>query len=274
MSDERDYVHSGFGGVCTPEDIAPYVLLPTTAAWAAQAAALLDEARLVTEHYEFLIYTGRLAGVPITVCSTGLGGMSVSIAIEELARLGAGTFVAVGARGEHADGLRAGEVVVATGAVRLDGTSQDYVRPEYPAAAHFEVVMASLAAAEARGLPCQAGIVASVATGEVPEQAGLRPFLQAHQQSLAERLRAAHVWWGGGQEATLFVQASLYRLRAGALVAYSPDGSPPSVMAGLGLGLDTLRTLANWDAHKHCTGQRYVVPPVSDQSDQMAHSGS
>lgn len=274
MSDERDYVHSGFGGVCTPADIAPYVLLPTTAAWAAQATLLLDEARLVTEHYEFLIYTGRLAGVPITVCSTGLGGMSVSIAIEELARLGAGTFVAVGARGEHADGLEPGEVVVATGAVRLDGTSQDYVRPEYPAAAHFEVVMAALAAAEGRGLPCQTGIVTSLATGEIPAPAGLRPFLQAHQQALAGQLRELHVWWGGGQEATLFIQASLYRLRAGALVAYSSDGSLPSVTAGLALGLDTLRTLANWDAHKHRTGQRYVVPPASGLSDLAARSGA
>jgi hypothetical protein len=106
------------------------------------------------------------------------------------------------------------------------------------------------------------------------ERVDARPLLQAHQQSLAAQLRAAHVWWGGGQEATLFVQASLYRLRAGALVAFSPDGSSPSVAAGLDLGLATLCTLANWDAHKHRAGQRYVVPHVSGQSDRAADSGS
>jgi uridine phosphorylase len=262
LSDERAYVHSRFGGVVSPDDIAPYVLLPTTAAWAAHAALLLDEPRLVTEHYEFTLYSGRLRGVPISVCSTGLGGMSVSIAVEELAQLGAHTFIAVGARGFQADGLAPEALVVPLGAVRLDGTSHDYVRPEYPAAAHFEVVMAALAAAEAHALTTHTGIVASVGAGEASLSGGARSFLSARQQSLVTQLRDAKVWWGGGQEATLFVLASLYRLRAGALVAQSADGSPASVAPALDLGVQALLVLATWDAQKQHAGSRYAIPSV------------
>ncbi len=262
MADERDYVHSGFGGVVTPADVAPYVLLPTAAAWAEQAAARLAEARLVTEHYEFTLYTGRLGAAPVTICSTGLGGMSTSIAVEELARLGARTLLAVGARGPQADGLRPGEVLLPTGAVRLDGTSQDYVRPEYPAAAHFEAVMAALAAAEAAGVTGHTGIVASVAAGEAPTSASQRAYLHMRQQPLREQLQAAHVWWGGGQEATLFVQASLYGLRAGAVVGYSQDGSADSLAPALAVSLDALRILAGWDADNAAVGRRFALPPL------------
>jgi uridine phosphorylase len=258
-----DNVHRSFGGECESGDIAPYVLLPTSARQAEKASKYLETARKVAEHYEFSIYTGEFAGAPVSVCSTGIGGMSVSIAMEELARLGAETFLHVGLATPLATDVEAaiGLLTIAQGAVRLDGTSDDYARPEYPAIADFEVVMAAVAATEALQLPYRLGIVAS----------GLPTPSWSSRLSRQETHPAQHLWTqagvfgGSGEEATIFVQASLFGLRAGSVTIY------PTIAAGeelhpeveesvLEAGLEALHVLALWDLQKRAAGVDHIVP--------------
>jgi uridine phosphorylase len=135
-------IHSRFGGQCAPGDIAPYVLVPGSQTRVKRFAAAWDSSRKVAEHFEFLAYTGEMAGVPVSACSTGIGGRSVSIAVDELAELEAHTFIRVGVTGAIQPGVGVGDLVIASGAVRMDKTSEHYVFQEYPAVADFEVVAA------------------------------------------------------------------------------------------------------------------------------------
>jgi uridine phosphorylase len=258
-----DNVHRNFGGECHPGDIAPYVLLPTSAQQVETAVKYLAAARKVAEHYEFLIYTGEFAGVPVTLCSTGIGGMSVSIAMEELARLGAETFLHVGLADPFENDVDAslGLLTIARGAVRLDGTSNDYARPEYPALANFEVVMAVVAAAEQLQLPYRLGIVAS---GPPAPPRFKRSFPQEtlpDQQAWVQ----AGVFGGSGEEPTIFVQASLYGFRAGSVSVYPTAPARDDYDSGvvervLETALEAIRVLASWDLQRQARGDAHIVP--------------
>jgi len=89
----RKNVHDRFGGQASPGDVAPYVLVPGNKQRVEQFAAQWEKSRLIADHYEFILYSGEYAGFPISACSTGIGGTSVAIAIEQLAELGAQTFL-------------------------------------------------------------------------------------------------------------------------------------------------------------------------------------
>ena len=108
---------------------------------------------------EYVTYTGTLLGEKVSVTSTGIGGPSASIAMEELANLGADTFVRVGTCGGIKLEVSSGDIVVATGAVRMEGTSREYAPVEFPAVADFEVLTALVDAAKASGRRWHAGVV-------------------------------------------------------------------------------------------------------------------
>lgn len=150
------------------EDIrgAKYVLLPGDPARVEMIARTLplENAVELAWKREYRTWLGYMGGVPVLVTSTGIGGPSTSIAVDELARLGVTTFLRVGTSGAIQPGVDAGDVVITTGAVRLDGASIDYAPVEYPAAAHHEVVRALVEAAETLGLPYHVGITCSTAT--------------------------------------------------------------------------------------------------------------
>ena len=153
LNNSRDSsIHRNFGGQCSKDNIASYVLLAGSKARVRKFAEHWKNSKQVADHYGFLVYTGEYKGFSISACSTGIGGMSVSIAVEELCNLGANTFLRVGVTSPLVDEIEYGDVVIAKGAVRWDGTSNDYVRTEYPALAHIEVIMASICAAEQLGL--------------------------------------------------------------------------------------------------------------------------
>lgn len=262
MTDARKHVHYNFGGECQPGDIAPYVLLPTAAHQVEKAAAHMKNARKLTHHYEFLVYTGEHGGIPLSVCSTGMGGMSVSIAIEELARLGAQTLLQVGLAEPLPGEPPTGGLMIAKGAARFDGTSHDYVRPEFPALAHFEVVMAAIAAAEHLHQAYRVGIVASLASAPRPREdgaEGIHSILDERTKPMREALHQAGVQGGSGEEATVFIQSALYGFRAGAISA-RPD-EEDSLLA---TGLETLRVLGEWDRRKAAAKVPHTVPPVGE----------
>ncbi len=144
-----------------PEDIGKYVILPGDPGRCELIARQFDEAHFVASNREYTIYTGSLSGEAVSVCSTGIGGPSAVIALEELVHCGAHTFIRVGTSGGMAPEVLGGDVVVASGAVRMEGTSREYAPIEYPAVADFEVVSALRQAAMDNGLRVHVGVVQS-----------------------------------------------------------------------------------------------------------------
>ena len=131
-----------------PEDIGKYVILPGDPGRVPKIAALLDDAVQVAQNREYNTYTGYLDGEKVSVVSTGIGGPSAAIALEELVACGAHTFIRVGTSGGMDIKVSGGDLVIATAAVRQEGTSREYLPVGYPAAADFAVVTALQEAAE------------------------------------------------------------------------------------------------------------------------------
>lgn len=123
-------------------EVGKYVILPGDPKRCEKIAAHFDNPVLVADSREYVTYTGYLDGVKVSVTSTGIGGPSAAIALEELVKCGADTFVRVGTCGGMDIDVKGGEVVVATGAIRAEGTSKEYAPIEFPAVANFEIVNA------------------------------------------------------------------------------------------------------------------------------------
>lgn len=121
----------------------------------------MDDAAFLASKREFTSWLGRLDGTPVVVCSTGIGGPSTSIALEELAQLGVRTFLRVGTTGAIQPNIEVGDVIISQASVRLDGASSHFAPIEYPAASNFECTSALVHAAEAAGLAHHVGITAS-----------------------------------------------------------------------------------------------------------------
>ena len=142
-----------------PGDVGKYVLLPGDPKRCPKIAAYFDDPVLVADSREYVTYTGTLDGVKVSVTSTGIGGPSAAIAMEELVRAGADTFIRVGTCGGMDLSVKSGDLVIATGAIRAEGTSREYAPIEFPAVADFSIVQALTASAEESGFPHHLGIV-------------------------------------------------------------------------------------------------------------------
>ena len=147
--------HTGVG----PEDIGKYVIMPGDPKRCAKIAEFFDDAKLVADSREYVTYTGRLDGVKVSVTSTGIGGPSAAIAIDELSKCGAHTFVRIGTCGGMQEDVMGGDVVIATGAVRMEGTSREFAPIEYPAVANLDVTNALVAAAKSLNIRHHVGVV-------------------------------------------------------------------------------------------------------------------
>lgn len=124
-------------------------------------AALMDNAVHLASHREFTTWRAEIEGKSVIVCSTGIGGPSTSIAVEELAQLGIRTFLRVGTTGAIQPEINVGDVLVTTGSVRLDGASLHFAPLEFPAVADFTCTTALVAAAKEAGATTHIGITAS-----------------------------------------------------------------------------------------------------------------
>jgi len=146
---------------CAPGEVGRYCLLPGDPGRCEKIAAHFESPALVASNREFVTYTGALLGEKVTVTSTGIGGPSAAIALEELAALGADTFIRVGTCGGIRLDVKSGDLVIATGAVRMEGTSREYAPIEFPAVPDYEVLAALVDAARASGRSWYAGVVQS-----------------------------------------------------------------------------------------------------------------
>ena len=141
------------------DDIGQYVLMPGDPKRCELIASFLDDAKQVADVREFMTYTGYLDGVKVSVTSTGIGGPSSAIALTELSKEGAHTFIRVGTCGGIKEDVVGGDLVIATGAVRAEGTSKEYAPIEYPAVADLLVTNALVESAKELGYSYHAGVV-------------------------------------------------------------------------------------------------------------------
>ncbi len=140
-------------------DVGRYVLLPGDPKRCSKIAKYFDAPVLVADKREYVTYTGYLDGVKVSVTSTGIGGPSASIAMEELANIGADTFIRVGTCGGMNVDVMGGDLVIATGAIRMEGTSREYAPIEFPAVADFGIANALVKAAENLNKKYHVGVV-------------------------------------------------------------------------------------------------------------------
>ncbi|MBE1275816.1 uridine phosphorylase [Enterovibrio baiacu] len=140
---------------------AKMAIIPGDPARVEKIAALMETSKFLASHREYTLYLGRIEDKPVVVCSTGIGGPSTSIAVEELAQLGIETFLRVGTTGAIQPNINVGDMIVTTASVRLDGASCHFAPLEFPAVADFDVATAMKVAADASGAKVHTGVTAS-----------------------------------------------------------------------------------------------------------------
>ena len=140
-------------------EVGRYVILPGDPKRCEKIAAHFESPRLIADSREYVTYTGYLDGEKVSVTSTGIGGPSAAIAMEELSRVGADTFIRVGTSGGMALEVKSGDVVIVSGAIRMEGTSREYAPIEFPAVADVEVTQALIQAARKLGQEYHVGVV-------------------------------------------------------------------------------------------------------------------
>ena len=196
---------------------ATIALIPGDPDRVPKIAAHFSHARKLAVHREFTSYLGKVNGHPIIACSTGIGGPSTSICVEELARLGVRCFIRIGTTGAIQKHVKVGDVIITHGAIRIDGSSDHFAPPEYPAVADFNVTRAIEESVKGAGLPYHIGITVSSSTfypGQERYDTYSGKVWRRFQGSLAEwqELGALNYEMEAG---TLFTMASVLRLKAG-----------------------------------------------------------
>ena len=250
-------------------DVSRYVLLPGEVERASRIAESWDERRLVASRREYVTYTGRYRGVPISVTSTGIGGPATAIAVEELLVAGADTMIRVGSCGAIQDFIEVGDLVITLAAVRMDGTSAQYAPPGYPASAHPEVVMALIEAAEEVGARYHVGITASTDSFYVGQsRPGYGGYMPSWSRNVIEDLRQARVLNFEMESATLLTLANIYGFRAGAVTAvyaqrvrdeFRPHAGESELIR---VANEAVRILKEWDEEKERAGKRLAYPSL------------
>ena len=204
----------------TADDVADSVLLPGNPDRLAKITDVWESSTEVASHREYRTATGRYRETPISVTSTGIGGPSTGIAVEELARVGAETLIRVGSCGTVRPDIAVGDLVITSGAMRGEGTSKEYIDETYPASADYEVVSALVAAAERLGHEYHVGVTLSTDSFYAGQgRPGFEGYQAPGSDDLLETLKTANVANIEMEAATLLTLANLYDLRAGAVCA-------------------------------------------------------
>jgi len=254
---------------CKKGDVGRYVFLPGDPDRVPKIAEFWDSAREVSSHREYRVWTGRLDGIRVSACSTGIGGPAVAIAFEELATIGADTFIRVGTCGALRKEIRCGDYVISTAAVRLDGTSRQYVQPEYPAVANYEIVLSLIEAAEKLGYRYHVGYTASSDSFYVGQgRPGFKGYLPLGAEKTVETLSKVNVLNFEMEAATIFTLAGIYGLRTGAVCAvYANRITNRFEIKGeeevCKVAVEAVRILARWDKERKNKGKRYWYPMLS-----------
>lgn len=202
---------------CRPGDVGETCILPGDPARCDRIAQYFDRPRLIGQNREYRVITGFVGEKEVTAISTGIGGPSAVIALEELAELGAHTFIRVGTCGGIHTEVRPGDAVIATAAVRQEGTSREYAPIEYPAAADFSVTLALKNAADALGVRNHVGVVQCKDSFYGQHRPSVMPVAAALQEKW-EAWKRLGVLCSEMESAALFTAAAHLGVRCGAVL--------------------------------------------------------
>lgn len=193
--------------MCGVGDVAKYVLLPGDPKRVEKIASIFDEAHKIAEYRGYVTYSGKVDGIGISAVSTGIGCPSTAIVVEELVKIGAETFIRVGTTGALQPDIEIGDIVIATAAVRADGTTRSYLPVEYPAVANFEVVSALLQASRKMKKKVHMGMVLTSDAFYGGNAESTKRFSETNVLSVEMECSA------------IFTLTGLKRLRSGAILA-------------------------------------------------------
>jgi len=214
----------------TEKDVTPYVFLCGEPERVPRIADLLGGGEKVRVVREYSIYRAGLEGETVTIASTGVGGASTAVLVEEMANVGARTFLRVGTSGGIGEKVKKGDFVISTGAIAEEGTSRAYVWPSYPAAAHYQAVLALVAGASEVGARFHVGVTFSVdgfyAENKILDKGELRSMsyqgfmLPSRKDRLADvaAMGALHIEM---ENSSLFTLGGVFGLRTGSICTVS-----------------------------------------------------
>jgi uridine phosphorylase len=244
-------------------DVAKTVLLPGDPQRVERISSLWDSFREVATHRQFVTHTGKYKGTDISACSTGIGGPGMAIVVEELANVRVNSFIRVGSCATLKENIEIGELIISTAAVRLDGTSRQYVRTEYPASASYEAILALVEAAENLGFTFHLGISASTDSFYLGQsRPGYNGYFQSFSTTLIDDLQRANVANFEMEAATLFTLGNVYGFRTGAVCAVyanrvRDEFEVKGEMDVIRCGNEAVKILADIDEEKKQAGQVY-----------------
>ncbi|MEM2522803.1 MAG: nucleoside phosphorylase [Candidatus Bathyarchaeia archaeon] len=250
---------------CKKGDLAEYLLVPGDPDRVPKIAKFWDSAREVSCHREFRSATGTYKGVPLSALSSGIGPACMSIVVNEASAIGVHTFIRVGSSGAIQESIACGDLIISSAAVRLDGTSNCYVIPEYPAVANYEVLLALVEAAEALGV-CNYHVGITATSSDF--YAGQNRPTKTQTSHVLPVLQKAGVLNFEMEAATLFTLANLYGLRAGAVCAVYVNRCTGEFKPGAGeenaikVANEAVKILHEWDEQKRAKGKRWLYPSL------------
>jgi len=254
---------------CAKGDLAEYLLVPGDPDRVPKIARFWDTARDISVNREFRSCTGTYRGVAVSALSSGIGPACMSIAVNEAAAIGVRTFIRVGSTGAIQPGIACGNVIIASAAVRLDYTSNCYVMPEYPAAASYEVLLALIEAAETLGIAnYHVGITATTADFYAGQGRPSQRCEACELGDLVPNLQKARVLNVEMETATLYTLASLFGLRAGAVLAVYNSHYTGEFKAGAGeenaikIANEAAKILSEWDEKKKSRNKQWLFPSL------------
>ena len=198
-------------------DVGEYVILPGDPKRCAKIAEFLDDSKFIQDSREYVTYTGYLDGVKVSVMSTGMGGPSAAIGLEELVRCGAKTFIRVGTCGGMQLNVEGGDLVIANASIRMEGTTKEYAPIEYPAVADFTVTTALVQAAKRLGYKFHIGVAQSKDSFYGQHEPEVKPVGY-------ELMNKWNAWIRCGalasemESAALFIVGSYLRVRVGSIL--------------------------------------------------------
>lgn len=193
--------------LCEPKDISEYVILPGDPNRVLRVAKYLDNYKEIAYNREFRTITGKYKGVPITVTSTGIGGPSAGIALEELIACGAKYFIRIGSGGAIQANIELGELIIASGAVREDGTTSMYIDKSYPAVADLELTYKILETCRELDYSHYLGLVRSHDSFYIPEE-----------EEIMEYWNKKNILSSDMETSTLFVLGQIKRVKVASIL--------------------------------------------------------
>ncbi|MEM3553923.1 MAG: nucleoside phosphorylase [Candidatus Bathyarchaeia archaeon] len=250
---------------CGKGDLAEYLLVPGDPDRVPKIAKFWDSAREISCHREFRSFTGTYKGVQISAISSGIGPACMAIVVNEASAIGVHTFIRVGSSGAIQRDIECGDLVISLAAVRLDGTSNCYIMPEYPATASYEVLLALIEAAESLGINnYHVGVTATTSDF----YAGQNRPTKTKAANILQVLREAGVLNFEMETAALYTLANLYGLRAGAVCAIYANRCTGDFKPGEGeenaikVANEAVKILNEWDEKKKAKGKKWLFPSL------------